>query len=244
MDISLVDGYNLPMQVEVIPATNLSIPPNLVNAACIGTAGWLAPPATSGFMGIPNGTYPLPYEPKVTNEEVAKWCPWDLQVKRPEKPGDGVYPYPDDDIKRPVFDPCLSACAAHGKPEDCCQGKYNNPNICKPSLYSKQAKRVCPDAYSFAFDDQTSTFIVPRGSGWRVRFCPRSGRSSNIIQTYAQELGEFGSTGTLRPDALARVMNASYIATRNSVATRAAVFSRSSAALVAVAASVASLFIF
>jgi hypothetical protein len=60
-----------------------------------------------------------------------------------------VYPYPDDDIERPQFNPCFSACAKHNRPEDCCTGEYNSPNACQPSEYSKNVKAVCPDAYSF-----------------------------------------------------------------------------------------------
>lgn len=221
MDISLVDGYNLPMQVLVIPAPNTTnIPSNLVNAACIATAGWLSDPARSGEMGT-NSTYPLPYEPSVTNTDVADWCPWDLQVFPPTKPGDGVYPYPDDNVQRPAFDPCLSACSKSGSAQDCCTGKYNDPSVCKPSLYSSSSKKVCPDAYSFAFDDQTSTFIVPSGSGWHVRFCPTRGRSTNIIQTLGSQLAALGSSGFLSPQQQADVKNTSYFETHgNGAASR------------------------
>lgn len=40
-DISLVDGYNIPMGINYIPAKNTTfIPPNLTNCACIATTGW------------------------------------------------------------------------------------------------------------------------------------------------------------------------------------------------------------
>lgn len=38
-----------------------------------------------------------------------------------------------------------------------------------------------------AFDDQTSTFIVPSGAGFEVVLCP-GGRSTNILGTSKQEL--------------------------------------------------------
>jgi hypothetical protein len=193
-DISLVDGYNLPLAIVYIPAPNTTdIPPNLTNPSCVGTAGFLWPPARTGET-YSNATYPTPWESRLTNRDLAGWCPWDLQVYPPTKPGDGVYPYPDDRIQRPVFDPCLSACAATNDPAHCCTGPYNDPKVCKPSLYSEMAKAVCPDAYSFAFDDQTSTFIIPAGGGWEVVFCPE-GRSTDILATFGEQLGQVASGG-------------------------------------------------
>jgi hypothetical protein len=197
-DISLVDGYNLPLQIVYIPGDDPAlqdIPPNLTNPACIATAGWLAPPASSGLNGnASNSSYPIPWEPTQTDATVASWCPWDLQVTQPTKPGDGVYPYPDDNIQRPIFDPCLSACAKSNAPSDCCTGAYDSPQKCGPNIYSKAAKAVCPDAYSYAFDDQTSTFIIPSGGGWEVVFCPE-GRSTNILNTFKPQLEELSQAG-------------------------------------------------
>jgi hypothetical protein len=171
------------------------IPPNLTNAACIATAGLLTEPSKSGTTvdGV-NATYPVPFESSQTSDDIERWCPWDLQVSPPKKPGDGVYPYPDDNIQRPAFNPCLSACAKTNSPSDCCTGDHDSPSKCKAGLYSKQAKAVCPDAYSFAYDDQTSTFIIPTGGGWEVTFCPK-GRSTNILNTFAKELSALGSSG-------------------------------------------------
>jgi hypothetical protein len=197
-DISLVDGYNIPLGITYIPGDDpqlQEIPPNLTNCACIATAGLLDPPAPSGTSGnSSNSSYPIPYESTQTSTEVASWCPWDLQVTQPTKPGDGVYPYPDDNIQRPIFDPCLSACAKTNAPSDCCTGSFNDPKVCKPNLYSKAAKTVCPDAYSFAFDDQTSTFIIPSGGGWEVTFCPE-GRSTNILATFKPQLEALSQAG-------------------------------------------------
>ncbi|KAK5656351.1 hypothetical protein OQA88_4731 [Cercophora sp. LCS_1] len=187
-DISLVDGYNLPMAIVFHPSTNTSyIPPNLTNCACIASSGYLAEPARSGLVYSPNASFPIPWESAQTNNTVASWCPWDLQEYPPSKPGDGIYPYPDDNIQRPVFDPCYSACSSTGDPRDCCTGDFNNPDKCAPSLYSQQAKAVCPDAYSYAYDDQTSTFIIPSGGGWEIVFCPK-GRSTNILEIFGDEL--------------------------------------------------------
>ncbi|KAL8903821.1 MAG: hypothetical protein Q9207_003681 [Kuettlingeria erythrocarpa] len=156
-DISLVDGYNVPMGIIAIDS---DVPPNLTNPMCIGTASLLA--AANTAAGRSFGTtpqYPIPLEEKESWDDVQGWCPWDLQLDPPKKPGDGVYPYPDASIKRPYFNPCYSACAKYNKASDCCSGSYNSPTVCKPSLYSTQAKKVCPDAYSFG---ELSRFAVPR----------------------------------------------------------------------------------
>lgn len=216
-DISLVDGYNLPLAVVYHPADNTSyIPPNLVNPSCIGTPGYLAAFSKTGLT-YTNSTYPMPYEDIQSNTDLSNWCPWDLQAFPPVKPGDGVYPYPDDNIQRPIFDPCKSACAANNEPANCCTGEYDDPTICQPSLYSYNAKAVCPDAYSFAFDDQTSTFIIPSGGGWEVVFCP-AGRSTNILATFTDELHQIASSGQVSPDVRQKAMNLTYIERKYSAA--------------------------
>lgn len=118
---------------------------------------------------------------------VSSWCPFPLLALPPNKPGDGVYPYPDDNIQRPVFSPCYSACAKWNLDRYCCAGSHDEPDTCKPSYYSTQAKKVCPDAYSYAYDDHTSTFIIPQGGGFEVVFCPK-GRSSTILRTLGDQM--------------------------------------------------------
>jgi hypothetical protein len=215
-DISLVDGYNLPVGIVYHPAKNTTwIPPNLVNPTCIATSGYLASSNRTG-LHYTNATYPMPYETGQTNAGIARWCPWDLQRFPPEKPGDGVYPYPDDEIQRPVFNPCLSACAANNRPQDCCTGDhYGDPTVCGPGRYSRSAKAMCPDAYSYAFDDQTSTFIIPSGGGWEVVFCP-AGRSTNILSTFGPELAQISQAGHASTQTLLNTMNASYIESKPS----------------------------
>lgn len=220
-DISLVDGYNLPIGIiSLYPESGNSkltdIPPNLTNPICIGTAALLSAQdanADDMYLGT-NSSFPIPLEKSLSFDDVSRWCPWDLQSDPPTKPGDGVYPYPDDTITRPLFDPCYSACAKNGKDSDCCLGKYNSPNVCKPSDYSQMAKKVCPDAYSFAFDDQTSTFIVPSGGGFEVVFCP-TGRSSNILKTMGPELRQLAATGAVSEQMLADTQNITLIKVRN-----------------------------
>lgn len=154
-DISLVDGYNIPMAIiSLYPESGNSklteIPPNLTNPICIGTAALLteAGSLVNANLGT-NSSFPIPLDQTLSFDDVQRWCPWDLMLNPPTKPSDGIYPYPDDNLQRPFFNPCFSACAKYNRPLDCCTGKYNSPNICKPSSYSSYAKKVCPDAYSF-----------------------------------------------------------------------------------------------
>jgi len=145
------------MAIVLQPLENVTlddIPPNLTNPSCQGTDGLLAAQDYNPYPEYPdflrtNTSYPLPFDKKVDQNQISKWCPWDLQQTPPDKPGDGVYPYPDDNIQRPQFNPCFSACAKNNKPEECCTGEYNSPSKCHVSEYSKNVKAVCPDAYSF-----------------------------------------------------------------------------------------------
>jgi hypothetical protein len=70
-DISLVDGYNLPLAIVLVPHGNSSlddIPPNLTNPSCEGTGSMLAPSChsrqrspqvmlISGVLGIFKSTF-------------------------------------------------------------------------------------------------------------------------------------------------------------------------------------------
>jgi hypothetical protein len=215
-DISLVDGYNLPIGLNYIPAKNTTfIPPNLTNCACIASPSWIYASSETGTY-YTNSTYPVPLETRVSNENARNWCPWKYLAFPPTKPGDGVYPYPDDDIQRPEFSPCNSACAAYGTDKDCCVGKYHDPDICKPSAYSKRAKIICPDAYSFAFDDQQSTFIIPTGGGWEVILCPK-GRSTNILRQLGKEMSELAESGDLSELTQKRLTDVTYIVSEKSL---------------------------
>jgi hypothetical protein len=81
-----------------------------------------------------------------------------------------------------AFIPCQSPCARYNLGIYCCTGKYNSPRKCHANYYAVKAKEVCPDAYSFAYDDATSTFTAPTGSGFELVFCP-GGRSTTILRT-------------------------------------------------------------
>ncbi|KAJ0970243.1 hypothetical protein J5N97_023120 [Dioscorea zingiberensis] len=118
-DISLVDGYNLP--VSLVPVTQTKI--------------WMQ---------------------AWQYQNINLLCPSRLQVS-----GDGG-----------VVVACRSACEAFGDPMYCCTGAYGNPNTCKATYFSSLFKSACPAAYSYAFDDPTSTFTCDGGPDYLVIFCP------------------------------------------------------------------------
>ncbi|ONI25820.1 hypothetical protein PRUPE_2G322000 [Prunus persica] len=66
---------------------------------------------------------------------------------------------------------CKSACDAFGLDQYCCSGQFANPTTCQPSFYSTIFKRACPRAYSYAFDDGTSTFTC-KAFEYAIVFCP------------------------------------------------------------------------
>ncbi|KAL6995850.1 Thaumatin-like protein 1 [Sarracenia purpurea var. burkii] len=119
-DVSLVDGYNLPMLV---------VPQGGAGVNCTAT----------GCVADLNGE-----------------CPAELTV-RDGSGGETVA--------------CKSACDAFGKSEYCCSGAYGTPATCKPSSYSELFKKACPTAYSYAYDDKTSTFTCA-AADYFITFCP------------------------------------------------------------------------
>ncbi|XWS13397.1 hypothetical protein CRYUN_Cryun36dG0033900 [Craigia yunnanensis] len=127
-DVSIVDGYNLPLVAA----------PRGVYGACN---------ATSCAYDLNMG------------------CPKELQVVG----GDGGGP------GRVVA--CKSACEAFGLDQFCCSGEFAIPTTCRPSFYSTIFKWACPWAYSYAYDDGTSTFTC-KASDYLIIFCPNSQRSN------------------------------------------------------------------
>ncbi|KAK4765389.1 hypothetical protein SAY86_026479 [Trapa natans] len=122
-DISLVDGYNLPM------------------------------------VAIPQGVYGACNATGCTSD-LNTDCPKELQVVGGEQGGGegGVVA-------------CKSACEAFGLDQYCCSGEFANPTTCQPSFYSTIFKRACPRAYSYAYDDGTSTFTC-KAYNYAIVFCP------------------------------------------------------------------------
>lgn len=120
-DVSLVDGYNVPMLVAPQGGSG----DNCTSTGCVGDL---------------NGA-----------------CPSELRVT-------------SVDGKQSVA--CKSACEAFGSPQYCCSGAYGSPNTCKPSPYSQIFKNACPRAYSYAYDDKTSTFTCASAAAYTITFCP------------------------------------------------------------------------
>ncbi|CAA0830340.1 Pathogenesis-related thaumatin superfamily protein [Striga hermonthica] len=115
-DISLVDGYNLPVSVSGANCPTVACPVDISN----------------------NG------------------CPDELAVRDPSGGAIG----------------CKSACLAFNQPQYCCTGDYGTPDKCPPTFYSMIFKSMCPQAYSYAYDDKTSTFTCPTGGDYLITFCP------------------------------------------------------------------------
>ncbi|XVE84729.1 hypothetical protein DITRI_Ditri17bG0036400 [Diplodiscus trichospermus] len=136
-DVSIVDGYNLPLVAA----------PRGVHGACNAT----------GCVSNLN-----------------KGCPKELQVVEGDGEGAG----------RVVA--CKSACEAFGLDHYCCSGEFANPTTCRPSFYSSIFKRACPRAYSYAYDDGTSTFTC-KAYDYLIIFCPHSHRA-NIDQMVVIDL--------------------------------------------------------
>ncbi|KAF5194136.1 Thaumatin-like protein [Thalictrum thalictroides] len=68
---------------------------------------------------------------------------------------------------------CKSACAAFNAPEYCCTQDHATPSTCSPTKYSEMFKGACPTAYSYAYDDASSTCTCT-GSDYLITFCPTS----------------------------------------------------------------------
>ncbi|KAK3187886.1 hypothetical protein Dsin_027447 [Dipteronia sinensis] len=67
---------------------------------------------------------------------------------------------------------CKSACVALNQPQFCCTGEFGTAATCPPTNYSKIFKDQCPQAYSYAYDDPSSTFSCTGGANYDITFCP------------------------------------------------------------------------
>ncbi|OIW04067.1 hypothetical protein TanjilG_00627 [Lupinus angustifolius] len=66
---------------------------------------------------------------------------------------------------------CNSACLAKKSDRYCCTGEFASPKRCKPSEFGRLFKKICPQAYSYAYDDSKglNTCKAPR---YVITFCP------------------------------------------------------------------------
>ncbi|ORX45872.1 Osmotin, thaumatin-like protein [Hesseltinella vesiculosa] len=120
-DVSLVDGYNLPMAIQ--PHGGQS-------------SGGEYDCGTPSCKKLPS-------------------CPSELTVK--------------DSANKVIG--CQSSCSKTGQPQYCCSGAYDSPSSCKADSQANSVKSACPDSYSWAYDDQTSTFVCMNPSSYTVTFC-------------------------------------------------------------------------
>ncbi|GER57246.1 pathogenesis-related thaumatin superfamily protein [Striga asiatica] len=66
---------------------------------------------------------------------------------------------------------CKSACLAMKSAKYCCTGEYSSPKTCRPTVFARLFKAICPKAYSYAFDDSSSLNRC-RASRYLITFCP------------------------------------------------------------------------
>ncbi|KAF6208612.1 hypothetical protein GE061_017070 [Apolygus lucorum] len=75
-------------------------------------------------------------------------------------------------------DACQSACGAFNTDQYCCRNSYGTADTCKssewPVNYADYFKQNCPNAYSYAYDDSTSTFTCTGdpATNYQITFCP------------------------------------------------------------------------
>ncbi|KAJ1692632.1 hypothetical protein LUZ63_009330 [Rhynchospora breviuscula] len=136
-DVSLVDGYNIPL--VVFPQGGSG--PNCVPTGCVA--------------------------------ELNEQCPEGLKV-----------------VSGRQTVACKSACEAFNDPKYCCSGAYGNPNTCRPTSYSQFFKNACPRAYSYAYDDATSTFTCAAGKAeYLLSFCPSTSSLRQSSENNPQAAG-------------------------------------------------------
>lgn len=66
---------------------------------------------------------------------------------------------------------CKSACLASKSDKYCCTGEFASPTSCKPSVFARVFKTVCPRAYSYAYDD-SAALKTCKASRYVITFCP------------------------------------------------------------------------
>jgi hypothetical protein len=127
-DISLVDGYNLPMAMGPVAGTHDRSP------------------GAPYDCGIPSCI-----------ADLNATCPMDLRVGSGQTIG------------------CLSACERYQTDALCCRGAHGTADTCPPFAEARIFKAACPTAYSYAYDDATSTFTC-KGEDYAIWFCPEGGQ--------------------------------------------------------------------
>ncbi|XP_057536779.1 cysteine-rich receptor-like protein kinase 6 isoform X2 [Amaranthus tricolor] len=82
---------------------------------------------------------------------------------------------------------CRSACDVFHTQESCC----TNLSDCQRHSFSLATlifKKSCPRAYSYALDDETSSFTCPSGTTYTVTFCPSASLSRVVSEPAFQSI--------------------------------------------------------
>ncbi|APR81495.1 Ornithine carbamoyltransferase [Minicystis rosea] len=173
-DVSLVDGYNLPMGVAPKPGTFTASDPNDAydcgSPACTSDVNLTCPPE----LQLENAA----------NEVVGCRSPHQACNENPQDPALKCADFDDlyqcigggpNGVDGSCYSPGATAtccgCPSWSPPGAC---KSTNPKWALPSLpekYAKVFKDACPTGYSFPYDDQTSTYTC-KGDDYVITFCP------------------------------------------------------------------------
>ncbi|TVU39470.1 hypothetical protein EJB05_12891 [Eragrostis curvula] len=135
-DVSNVDGFNLPVEIE---------------------------PTTAGGR-CPTASCPA---------DINRVCPSELAARALASPPSPASNGTAGGAAAVVG--CKSACLAFNTDEYCCRGQFASPATCRPTGYSRLFKAQCPEAYSYAYDDGSSTFTCNATADYQITFCPGSG---------------------------------------------------------------------
>lgn len=172
-DVSLVDGFNLPMEITpragTFTVTDPSDPYDCGGPACSGDANPNCPPELQVVFGNKVVGCRSAHEACVLNPNAAGLaCPQndDLYACIPGGP---------NAVSGSCYSPGANA-ACCGCPSWSPGGACNatNPKWALPSnpeKFAKVFKDACPTGYSFPYDDVTSTFTCV-GEDYDVTFCP------------------------------------------------------------------------
>mmetsp|Transcript_19836 Transcript_19836/g.40114 ORF Transcript_19836/g.40114 Transcript_19836/m.40114 type:complete len:394 (+) Transcript_19836:80-1261(+) len=151
-DVSLVDGYNVPVSIFPIKETVQHDP-------CSQTPGRDCADA----ICLTDLNPMCPKSLRHTMHSSAKTLP-------PNK----LFPHDNFKADKSTIG-CKSACTTFGDPKYCCSAGFSTPDACPPTDYSKIFKNACPGAYSYAYDDATSLFTcrssLKKASSYTVQFC-------------------------------------------------------------------------
>ncbi|XP_028792772.1 thaumatin-like protein [Neltuma alba] len=79
---------------------------------------------------------------------------------------------------------CKSACLASQSQKYCCTGDYADPKKCRPTVFARLFKLICPSAYSYAYDD-SAALQTCNATRYVITFCP-----PKSLICYSQKLGQ------------------------------------------------------